>query len=181
MTTVAALARDDQVWMAADSYQTAFGVPVPGTARKIRRYRSDSAELLLGISGSGALATMLDADLDLPELGTPNPDDLEPWVGRLVRKVTALAKAGDVDEWGVLLGFRGRLWTLRANQPILHPDGVAGIGSGSDTAVGAADVLLEHSDLPPEKLILRAVEIGVHRDHNSAGPIQVEHLPAREE
>lgn len=187
MTTVAALARDGAVWMAADSLTNVYDRPIPDGCRKIRRYQTaDGGEALVGISGTGALATIMDADLNLADLDPPKPDELDRWANEVARKVSAICVAAHVADDGkldgvLLLGHAGRLWTMVHCYAIPHPDGMAALGSGEGPAMGAMDALLACCpDMAPAEMVSRAVRIAVGRDKHSAEPIQVELLPARE-
>lgn len=188
MTTVAALARDGHVAMAADSGTNVYDRPIPGGCCKIRRYElPDGTEALVGISGMGAIATVLDADLKLADLDPPKPDGLDRWAGDVARKASAICVASGVADDGkmdglFLLGHAGRVWTVAHCYPIPHIDGIAAIGSGEGPAVGAIDTLLATCpNMPPTEIVTRAVQTAIVRDRHSDGPIQVELLPAREE
>lgn len=184
MTTIAAVARDDAVWMAADSATNVYERPIVDGARKLRRLSvGGREECLLGICGAGGLADLIGLRLKLTEV--PDEDgDLQPWAAAVAWAVTDLAQeAGLVDagriDGSIALGFRGRLWTLSETHAIPHPDGVNCLGSGEGPAIGALDVLLEQ-DLDPIEAVARAVAVGINRDRNSRAPIYIEYLPARE-
>lgn len=184
MTTVAGLARDGHVVMAADTMTAVYDRPIPDGCRKIRRYPTAAGnDALIGVSGRGALATVLDADLDLPEV-TLDPDDLGRWANDVARKAAAVAVAsqltdsdGDMDGF-LLLGYGGRLWTLVHCYAIPHHDSVAALGSGEGPAIGAMDALLACTDLSLVEVVTRAVGIAAERDRHSGAPVQVEYLPA---
>ena len=184
MTTVAALARDGHVWMAADSLTTVYDRPVT-SMRKIRRYPARTGEALVGISGTGAIAAVLDADLKLAEV--PEYEDLDDWGNDVARKASAICTSSGVAEEGqmaglLLLGYQGRLWSVTHCYAIAHPDGVAAVGSGEGPAIGAIDTLLAVCpDMPPSEVVARAVQAAILRDRHSGEPVQIEHLPPLDE
>lgn len=184
VTTIAAVARDGAVWMAADSATNVYERPIVDGARKVRRLIvGDSEECLIGMCGAGGLADLIGLRLKLTHVPSDD-EDLQSWAAAVAWAVTELAQdAGLVDagriDGSLALGFRGRLWTLSETHAIPHPDGVNCLGSGEGPAIGALDVLLEQ-DLDPLEAVTRAVAIGINRDRNSRAPIYVEYLPARE-
>jgi ATP-dependent protease HslVU (ClpYQ) peptidase subunit len=170
--------------MAADSMVTVYDRPVLGSARKIRRYQlGDGSEVLVGISGDGAVATVLDADLQLADID-PHPDDLDRWANEVTRKASAICVASGVSEQGhmdamLIIGYAGRLWSATHCYAIPHPDGIAAVGSGEGPAIGAMDALLACCpDMPPSQVVARAVSVAIERDKHSGGTIWMEMLPA---
>lgn len=182
MTTVVALARHGQVWMAADSLTNVYERPVRDGARKIRRVPvgDDGGVCLLAVSGAGGLADLMGFRLRLA--AAPESAGLGRWAADAAWAVTELAQAvvlvseSRVDG-SLLLGYGGRLWTLSESHAIPAPDGIAALGSGEGPAIGALDALLAHG-VGPARAVLGAVRIAIDRDRNSAGPVYVEHLLA---
>lgn len=181
MTTVAALARDGHVWMAADSMINVYERPIPGGCRKIRRTKAGDGEALIGVAGTSglvALTGMLNLDSP-PDAG----EDPQPWAETVAVQVTRLAVEHSLLDDGVmdgtlLLGWYGRLWTISHATAIPHGDGVAAAGSGEGPAIGAVDTLLAVApDMPPAEVVTRAVAVAVARDRHSAAPVQLECLP----
>jgi ATP-dependent protease HslVU (ClpYQ) peptidase subunit len=185
MTTVAAVARDGHVLMAGDSLTRVYDRPIRDGIRKVLRLPVGKAgeECLFGISGDGALADILSARLTLDAPG-PN-EDLQPWAAAVIWAITELAgdagltDAGQIDG-SLLLGFRGRLWTLANNFAIPSTDGVAAIGSGEAVAVGALDVLLEQN-CELGQAMTTALRIAVARDLHSDVPVYLELLRPTED
>lgn len=185
MTTVAALARDGFVVMAADSMACVYDRPVLGF-RKIRRLKVGDGELLLGCSGQAGMPAIVEAHLKVDAEPTDGQDP-QPWADTIAHAITELAadhrqlEDGRMDAH-LLLGWGGQVWTIGNGVAVHHPDGLAAIGSGEGPAIGAMDALLAACpDMPPPEVVTRAVRIAVGRDQYSAGSIQVELLPAREE
>ncbi|HEV2929372.1 MAG TPA: hypothetical protein VGW74_11825 [Propionibacteriaceae bacterium] len=183
MTTVAALARDGSVWMAADSAVNVYDRPIPNGCRKIRRLKVGDGEILLGGAGeSGILAiagNLLTVDAE------PDDDqDPQVWAEGIAVQATRLAVEHSLLDEGrmaasLILGWRGRLWTISHATAIPHEDGIAALGSGEGPAIGAMDALLAALPaLMPSEVLVRAVEVAIRRDRHSEPPIWVEMLPA---
>lgn len=181
MTTVAALARDGHVWMAADSSINVYDRAVCDGARKIRRLKAGTDGVLVAGAGeAGILAIASQLQLDQPP---DDGDDPQPWVEAVALQATRLAVdlslLGEGRMAGTLLfGWRGRLWTISHATAIPHADGIAALGCGEGVAIGAIDALLDAGlDVPPAELVVRAVTLACARDRYSEGPIQLEMLP----
>jgi ATP-dependent protease HslVU (ClpYQ) peptidase subunit len=177
VTTIAAVARDGRVHMAADSLTNIYDRPVFDGARKIRRIPvGESSEALLAVCGDGGLA-----DLATARLHPSRPDgDLQAWAAGIAYEISGLAVEHGLIEQGrldgsLLLGFDGSLWHITHGQAIPIPDGVAAAGSGEGPAMGALDVLLSRGEDTGEAVRL-AVEVACHRDKHSAGPIYTESI-----
>lgn len=179
MTTIVAVAVAGSVYMAADACSNVYERPVIGI-RKIARLPVGDEEVLLAFCGAAGLCDLVPTGLVLesaPEQGT----DPHRWVYAVARGISELAvEAGLVDEGkldgGVMLGFRGRLWTLSHSTALAHPDGRAALGSGEGPAIGALDALLD-AGVSPQTAVHKAAEIACRRDRYSEPPIQVEVLP----
>lgn len=185
MTTVAALARDGHVWMAADSLINVYDRPIVNGCRKIRRIKADDGEILVGCSGSAGMPSAVSAGL---KVDAEPADDQDPqlWAEAIAHAVTGLAadhhefSDGRMDAT-LILGWRGRLWTLGNSVAIPHEDGIAAAGSGEGPAIGAMDVLLATCpDMPPAEVVARAVDVAIKRDRHSDLPIWMEMLPSQE-
>lgn len=180
MTTVAALAVDGTVWMAADSCTNVYDRPIIGAARKLRAFTvagTRGERLLLGFAGDGGIPDLLEATW-LPADPPSTEHDQHSWVAEHSREITRLAvEAGFVQDGrldaGILLGWRGRLWSLCHAQAVPIPDGIAAIGSGEGPAMGALDVL-RSLDVTPGEAVVRAVTLACARDRYSEPPVYVE-------
>ena len=181
MTTVVAVAKGREVWMAADTMTNIYDRPVY-TARKIRRVDTDSGNILIGISGDGALADMIERRVEYPVL---TDKGLDVWATEIAIAISKQGVAeGLVDDGrlggNLILGVRGRLWTLVHMQAVAHDDGMAAIGTGEGPAIGALETLLRLGE-KPEFAVQQACEIGIARDRYSGGDVTAEHLAGREE
>lgn len=176
MTTVVAVARDGLVHMAADSATNVYDRPVLGVV-KIRTHEAkDSARMLLGYAGDGALPSVVAAHLIIDAAPRIEDDDQkhQVWAEAVARAITELAIEHNLTEGGrltsnVILGFHGRVWTLTHMQAIQHHDGLAALGSGEEPALGAvlAGLALGETDMP--KLVHLAVGIACALDRYSDG------------
>lgn len=181
MTTIAALADGQTVWMAADSCTNVYNRPLPGAARKIRRLHVGDDTALLGYCGDGALPSLIDASLTVER--PDNNNDLDTWANAVARAITELAvDAGLVEEGhldgSVLLGFRGRLWVLTHMQAVVITDGICTLGSGEGPAIGVLDALV--GTRPADQLVRLAVELACHRDRYSEPPVFTETITEKQ-
>lgn len=176
MTVVAAYAVDGAVHMAADSMNNVYDRPVPGGAVKIVRCDVGSEPMLIGVCGDGCLASLALRRLDVP----PVNGDEDDWAFEVATALTTLAVEHGVTNDGridgtLLLGWRGRVWTLTHHQAIPHPDGIAAVGSGEGPAIGVLDALTE-CGVDPRSAVETAVAVAIRRDRYCGGPIQYERL-----
>ena len=183
MTTVAAIAVDGAVYVAADSRTNVYERPIDNGARKIRRVTcTKGGELLLAFCGAGALADLVPAKLDVEALPA-HDDDAQQWAAAIAWAVSDIAFDARLTDGGqmdgsILLAASGRLWTLSNYGAIPHPDGIAALGSGEGPAIGVIDVLLELGADDPAHVVRRAVAIACHRDRHSSPPIYFETIAA---
>lgn len=180
MTTICGLARQSWVWMAADTQTNVYDRPVGG-ARKVLRVSTDTAEpLLLGVAGDAAIAGLVRYDLPAP--AAPRDGDLDLFAHRLAVAITEMAVGRGIlndsprMDSSLLLGFRGRMWTLTHHQAIAHRDGLAALGSGEGPAIGALWALDRHAHLAGATAVGVACAAGSTFDRYSAGDIQIETL-----
>jgi ATP-dependent protease HslVU (ClpYQ) peptidase subunit len=171
--------------MAGDSRTQVYDRPIFDGTRKVLRHRvGNDQECLLGFSGAGGLSEYVSAHLKLEH--TPDTgEDLQRWAAVVVWAVTELAEQAGLTEdrqidGSLLLGYRGRLWTLANNIAIPHTDGIAAIGSGEAVAVGALDVLLEQN-CELGQAMTTAMRIAVARDLHSDVPVYLELLRPTED
>ena len=185
MTTVIACARDGHVWMAADTRTSVFDRPVLDAANKVRLFSVNYREpVLLGCAGAGGLLDLLEAEENLV-LEEPLPDELDAWAADVARLITKLAlEAGFRNDDGELdatlvLGYRGRVWTVTHNWAVPHRDGIAAVGSGEGVAIGALDALLGEGAGPGVATRI-AARIACARDRHSDEPVRCYHIPYTE-
>lgn len=183
MTTVVAYARVGVIAMAADTCINVYERPIIGGAAKIVRFPAGRGEVLLGFAGAGGLPGVLAARLEVP---SEPADDGDPqvWATSVARAITEVAVAAGLVDDGkldatLILGWRGRLWSISHMVAVPHSDGVAAIGSGEGPAIGALDAFIVAAwPWSPVEMVAQACAIGIARDRYSAGPVDVHILPA---
>ncbi len=180
MTTVAAIARNGAVHMAADCQTNVYDRPVSCGVPKIVRLWLDGEEVLIGFSGDGAMPGLIAAELPAavkrPQPGT-SPDS---WATTVARAITTIAAAngctceGRMDSH-MILAWRGSVWSINHMMAVTHSDGIAAIGSGEGPAMGAMDAFLA-SNVHPAHAVRQALHVAVSRDRYSGLPIVCERL-----
>lgn len=141
--------------MAGDGQVTLGRTILKGTARKVRRMRN--GKVVGGFAGSAAdgltLFEKFEARLDefSGNLRRAAVELARDWrTDKVLRKLNAMMIVADSDSMLLLSG----------TGEVLEPDhDVAAIGSGANYALAAARALLEHTELPPDEVARRAMEI----------------------
>ncbi len=154
-TTILSVRRGDVVAIGGDGQVTLGNMVIKQTARKIRRLYQD--RILTGFAGATADAFTL---LDLFEA------KLEKHQGNLMRSAVELAKEWRTDrmlrrlEAMLIVADRERTMVITGNGDVLEPEqGIAAIGSGGAYAQSAARALLENTELSPEEIVRKSLEI----------------------
>ncbi|WP_026686881.1 ATP-dependent protease subunit HslV [Azovibrio restrictus] len=154
-TTILSVRRGNVVAIGGDGQVTLGNMVIKQTARKIRRLYQD--RILTGFAGATADAFTL---LDLFE------SKLEKHQGNLMRSAVELAKEWRTDrmlrrlEAMLIVADRERTMVITGNGDVLEPEqGVAAIGSGGAYAQSAARALLENTELSPEEIVRKSLEI----------------------
>ncbi|WP_303784461.1 ATP-dependent protease subunit HslV [Azovibrio restrictus] len=154
-TTILSVRRGNVVAIGGDGQVTLGNMVIKQTARKIRRLYQD--RILTGFAGATADAFTL---LDLFEA------KLEKHQGNLMRSAVELAKEWRTDrmlrrlEAMLIVADRERTMVITGNGDVLEPEqGIAAIGSGGAYAQSAARALLENTELPPEEIVRKSLEI----------------------
>ena len=154
-TTILSVRRGNVVAIGGDGQVTLGNMVIKQTARKIRRLYQD--RILTGFAGATADAFTL---LDLFE------SKLEKHQGNLMRSAVELAKEWRTDrmlrrlEAMLIVADRDRTMVITGNGDVLEPEqGVAAIGSGGAYAQSAARALLENTELSPEEIVRKSLEI----------------------
>lgn len=153
MTVLVGLARNGRVTIGADTANTIANSHVYGT-RKAGKLRANGAlrdQSLVAVTGNGALLPLA-MSLDTTDYVGGDAD-----FGQYVaEKLTAAAfraeprliiqypDKGEQIDGNVMLGYRGRLWTLLTNQAHEHTDGIATLGVGRELALGYLTGALHH-------------------------------------
>lgn len=171
MTVVAAIAHDGHVTMAADTCTSYQGTDIILGERKIRRITVGDTEALLAASGNGALLGVLQRHWKLDDAPDPDDDhDVLAWAEAAASSATEIladqtpALLRDVGEGeqqidgGLLMGWAGRLIYLFTHQAIVVHDGIAGLGIGTDMAIGVMHAQ-EWQGIDPRIAATRAVEL----------------------
>ena len=154
-TTIVSARRGAAVALGGDGQVTLGQIVVKSTARKVRRlYRE---QVLAGFAGATADAFTLFERFEAK---------LEKHQGHLTRAAIELTKDGRTDR--VLRRLEAMLAVADAehsliitgNGDVLEPEhGIIAIGSGGAYAQAAARALLDHTEMTPEQIVKRSLEI----------------------
>ncbi|MDQ7038057.1 MAG: ATP-dependent protease subunit HslV [Aquificota bacterium] len=154
-TTILCVKGKGRTVMGGDGQVTVGSSAIKHRARKIRKLYQDS--VLAGFAGSAADGLALLERFERK---------LEEFRGNLVRSAVELAKEWRMDKYLrrlealLLVADRERMLLISGNGDVIEPDEpVLGIGSGGDFARAAALALLRNTDLPPEDIVRKALEI----------------------
>jgi len=154
-TTILCVRRGARVAMAGDGQVTLGNVVVKASARKVRRLYK--GQVLAGFAGSTADAFTLFERFEAK---------LEKHQGHLTRSAVELAKDWRTDRMlrrlEAMLAVADTQTTLILSGAgdVLEPElGIAAIGSGGAYAQAAARALLEHTELPAERIVGEAMAI----------------------
>ena len=154
-TTIISARRGNRVALGGDGQVTFGNVVLKASARKVRRLYGD--KLIAGFAGGTADAFTLFERFEAR---------LEKHQGNLLRSAVELAKDWRTDrilrrlEAMLAVCDRQTSLVITGNGDVLEPEhGIVAIGSGGPYAQAAARALLEHTSLPPEDIVKRALEI----------------------
>ena len=154
-TTILSVRRGSSVALGGDGQVTLGNVIVKGGAKKVRRLHNE--QILAGFAGGTADAFTLferfEAKLDKHQ-------------GNLMRSAVELAKDWRTDrilrrlEAMLAVADREHSLIITGAGDVLEPElGIVAIGSGGSFAQAAARALLENTDLAPEIIIKKSLEI----------------------
>ncbi|MCH8251272.1 MAG: ATP-dependent protease subunit HslV [Planctomycetes bacterium] len=154
-TTILSVRRDEHVAIGSDGQVSLGATIVKHDASKIRTLANGS--VLCGFAGSAADAFALlerfEAKLEEHKTHVRRAaiDLAKEWrMDRVLRKLESL----------LIVASREATLMISGSGDVIEPtNGVVGIGSGGMYAVAAARALLEHTDLPAETIVERALEI----------------------
>lgn len=172
-TTILSVRKGPQVALGGDGQVTLKDTVVKATATKIRRLHQ--GKVVVGFAGSAGDAFAL-----LDRFSTK----LESYQGNLLRSAHELAKEWRTDE--MLRPLESLLAAVDAqhsllitgNGEVIEPDdGVMGIGSGGPLATAAARALLRNTELGPEEIVRKSLEIAAEICVYTNNQIRVETLP----
>jgi ATP-dependent HslUV protease, peptidase subunit HslV len=154
-TTILSVRRGSVVALGGDGQVTLGNIVVKASARKVRRLYNE--RILAGFAGGTADAFTLFERFEAK---------LEKHQGNLLRAAVELAKDWRTDrmlrrlEAMLAVADRDNSLIITGNGDVLEPEfGIVAIGSGGPYAQAAARALLENTDLPPEALVRKSLEI----------------------
>jgi ATP-dependent HslUV protease, peptidase subunit HslV len=154
-TTILSARRGNVVALGGDGQVTLGNIVVKASARKVRRLYNE--RILAGFAGGTADAFTLFERFEAK---------LEKHQGQLVRAAVELAKDWRTDrmlrrlEAMLAVADRDSSLIITGNGDVLEPElGIVAIGSGGAYAQAAARALFENTDLAPEALVRKSLEI----------------------
>ena len=154
-TTIVSVRRGNQVAMGGDGQVTLGHDVMKGTARKVRRLYKDS--VLAGFAGATADAFTLIERFE---------GKLEKHQGHLLRAAVELTRDWRTDrvlrrlEAMMIVADKETTLILTGNGDVLEPEhGLAAIGSGGSYAQSAGLALLKNTDLAPQDIVKKSLEI----------------------
>jgi len=154
-TTILSVRRGPLVALGGDGQVTLGNIVVKSSARKVRRLHRD--QVLAGFAGATADAFTLFERFEAK---------LEKHQGHLQRAAIELAKDWRTDrvlrrlEAMLAVADRECSLIITGNGDVLEPEfGIVAIGSGGAFAQAAARALLQHTEMAPEQIVKRSLEI----------------------
>ncbi|ETD68919.1 peptidase [Pelistega indica] len=154
-TTIVCVRRGDEVAIGGDGQVTLGNIVIKGTARKIRRLYHD--KVLAGFAGATADAFTLQERFEAK---------LEKHQGHLLRAAVELTRDWRTDrvlrrlEAMLIVADKEHTLVLTGNGDVLEPEhGIAAIGSGGAYAQSAAQALLHNTNLSPDEIVKKSLEI----------------------
>ena len=154
-TTILSVRRGNRVALGGDGQVTLGNIVIKATARKVRRIYHE--KILAGFAGGTADAFTLFERFE---------EKLEKHQGHLLHSAVELAKDWRTDrmlrrlEAMLAVADRENSLIITGNGDVLEPEhGIVAIGSGGAYAQSAARALLENTEMPPEDIVARSLEI----------------------
>ena len=154
-TTILSVRRGARVAMGGDGQVTLGNIVIKASARKVRRIHHN--RILAGFAGGTADAFTL---IELFE------SKLQKHQGKLMVAAIELAKEWRTDralrrlEAMLIVADKANTLVITGNGDVLEPEqSIAAIGSGGAFAQSAARALMENTELPPEVVVKKALEI----------------------
>jgi ATP-dependent HslUV protease subunit HslV len=154
-TTIVSVRRGDLVALGGDGQVTLGNIVFKSTARKVRKLHHD--KVLAGFAGATADAFTLFERFEAK---------LEKHQGNLTRAAVELTKDWRTDrvlrrlEAMLAVADKTTSLVISGNGDVLEPEhGIVAIGSGGPYAQAAAKALLDHTELPPDQVVKKALEI----------------------
>lgn len=154
-TTIISVRRNNRVAIGGDGQVTLGNTIIKGSARKVRKLYQD--KVLAGFAGGTADAFTL---IELFE------SKLQKHQGKLMVSAIELAKEWRTDralrrlEAMLIVADQTHTLVITGNGDVLEPEeSIAAIGSGGAYAQAAAKALIHNTNLPPEEIVKKALEI----------------------
>ncbi|MFM2058097.1 MAG: ATP-dependent protease subunit HslV [Pseudomonadota bacterium] len=154
-TTIVSVRRGNLVAMGGDGQVTLGSVVIKASARKVRRIYRD--QVLAGFAGATADAFTLFERFEAK---------LEKHQGHLTRAAVELTRDWRTDrvlrrlEAMLAVADRTASLIITGNGDVLEPEqGIVAIGSGGAYAQAAARALLEHTEMAPQDIVKKSLEI----------------------
>lgn len=154
-TTIVSVRRGEHVAIGGDGQVTLGNTVIKATARKVRKLYNN--QVLAGFAGGTADAFTL---IELFE------SKLQKHQGKLMVAAIELAKEWRTDralrrlEAMLIVADKHYTLIITGNGDVLEPeDSIAAIGSGGAFAQSAARALMENTELPPEVVVKKSLEI----------------------
>ena len=154
-TTIVSVRRGARVALGGDGQVTFGTIVVKSSARKVRRLHRD--QVLAGFAGATADAFTLFERFEAK---------LEKHQGHLVRAAIELTRDWRTDrvlrrlEAMLAVADHSASLIITGNGDVLEPEqGIVAIGSGGAYAQAAAMALLKHTEMTPEQMVKRSLEI----------------------
>lgn len=154
-TTIISVRRGENVAIGGDGQVTLGNTIIKGTARKVRKLYNN--QVLAGFAGGTADAFTL---IELFE------SKLQKHQGKLMLAAIELAKEWRTDralrrlEAMLIVADKKNTLVITGNGDVLEPEqSIAAIGSGGAFAQSAARALMENTELKPEVVVKKSLEI----------------------
>ena len=154
-TTIVSVRRGASVALGGDGQVTLGHIVVKASARKVRKLHRDT--VLAGFAGATADAFTLFERFEAK---------LEKHQGHLVRAAIELTKDWRTDrvlrrlEAMLAVADKEASLIITGNGDVLEPEhGIIAIGSGGAYAQAAARALLDHTEMTPQQIVKRSLEI----------------------
>jgi ATP-dependent HslUV protease, peptidase subunit HslV len=154
-TTIVSVRRGDRVALGGDGQVTLGNIVIKSSARKVRRLHHD--KVLAGFAGGTADAFTLFERFETK---------MDKHSGHLLRAAVELAKDWRTDRMlrrlEAMLAVADSQYSLiiTGNGDVLEPElGLVAIGSGGPYAQAAARALLEFTEMSPEEVVRKALQI----------------------
>ncbi|HRP76531.1 MAG TPA: ATP-dependent protease subunit HslV [Rhodocyclaceae bacterium] len=154
-TTILSVRRGRRVALGGDGQVTLGNIVIKASARKVRTLYQ--GRILAGFAGGTADAFTLFERFE---------EKLDKHQGNLLRSAVELAKDWRTDrmlrrlEAMLAIADAENSLVITGNGDVLEPEqGIVAIGSGGPYAQSAARALLENTELPPEQIVSKSLQI----------------------